>query len=94
MQTGIQGVICDWAGTTVDFGSLSPVAAFAEAFDRFGFSVSFEEIRTFMGMLKFEHTQAILELTKERFSEQFGRFPDEKDARAIYAYFEPALFDV
>lgn len=94
MKSGIQGVICDWAGTTVDFGSLSPVAAFAEAFDRFGFSVNFEEIRTFMGMLKFDHTQAILELTKERFSEQFGRFPDEKDARAIYEYFEPALFDV
>ncbi|KFL34686.1 MULTISPECIES: phosphonoacetaldehyde hydrolase [unclassified Sulfurospirillum] len=93
MLKGVQGVICDWAGTMVDFGSLSPVAAFKEAFERYGFEVSFEEIRTFMGMLKFEHTKAILALAKERFLKQFGRYPTEEDARAIYHSFEPALFD-
>lgn len=94
MHKGIQGVICDWAGTMVDFGSLSPVAAFKEAFGRYGFDVSFNEIRSFMGMLKFDHTKAILELTKDRFMAEFHRYPDEKDAKTIYTYFEPALFDV
>lgn len=94
MRTGIQGVICDWAGTMVDFGSLSPVTAFSEAFERFGFSVSFDEIRTFMGMLKYDHAKAILNLTKERFLEQFGRYPTEEDVQTIYHSFEPALFDV
>jgi len=93
MQKGIQGVICDWAGTMVDFGSLSPVAAFKEAFERYGFDVSFEEIRHFMGMLKFDHTQAILELCKERFFNQFGYYPNEYDAKAIYHHFEPALLN-
>jgi hypothetical protein len=28
----LQAVIFDWAGTTLDFGSLAPVAAFVEVF--------------------------------------------------------------
>jgi len=87
MLKGVQGVICDWAGTMVDFGSLSPVAAFKEAFERYGFEVSFKEIRTFMGMLKFEHTKAILELSKERFFKQFGRYPNEEDAKSCLPLF-------
>lgn len=92
MSQGIQGVICDWAGTMVDFGSLSPVAAFKEAFEKFGFTVSFEEIRAHMGMLKLDHTKAILESAKNRFFDQFGRYPELTDARTIYHHFEPALF--
>jgi len=92
MQKGIQAVICDWAGTMVDFGSLSPVAAFKEAFGRHGFEVSFDEIRAHMGMLKLDHTRAILESTKERFFLHFGFHPTEIDAKAIYHHFEPALF--
>lgn len=89
----IAGVICDWAGTTVDFGSLSPVAAFAKAFEDFGHPVSFEEIRTFMGMLKIDHTRALLELTKERFIKRFGKEPSQTDVLRIYANFETALFE-
>jgi len=92
MHRGVQGVICDWAGTMVDFGSLSPVAAFKEAFTRHGFEVSFEEIRAHMGMLKMDHTRAILESSKARFFEQFGFYPTERDVKAIYHHFEPALF--
>jgi phosphonoacetaldehyde hydrolase len=89
----IAGVICDWAGTTVDFGCLSPVAAFAKAFNDFGHPVSFEEIRTFMGILKFDHVKALLELTKERFIERFGRESNQTDAADIYSNFETALFE-
>ncbi|MBE0496711.1 MAG: phosphonoacetaldehyde hydrolase [Campylobacterales bacterium] len=89
----ITGVICDWAGTTVDFGSLSPVAAFAKAFEAYGHTVSFEEIRTYMGMLKYDHTLALLEHTKERFRASFGRLPAPEDAKAIYGTFETALFE-
>ena len=38
----IEAVIFDWAGTTVDFGSLSPVGAFMEAFRRAGVEVTEE----------------------------------------------------
>ena len=39
----IQAVIFDWAGTTVDFGSTSPVSAFMEAFRRAGIEVTDED---------------------------------------------------
>ena len=93
MQKGIQGVICDWAGTMVDFGSLSPVAAFQKAFERYDFDVSLDEIRRFMGMLKIDQTRAILAQAKERFHEQFGHYPTEKEVKDIYEYFETALFE-
>lgn len=48
----IEAVIFDWAGTTVDFGSMAPVEAFAKAFNEFGINPTFEEIRKPMGMLK------------------------------------------
>ena len=32
----IQAVIFDWAGTVLDHGSRAPMAAFVEAFSRFG----------------------------------------------------------
>ena len=50
----IECVIFDWAGTTVDFGSLSPVSAFREAFRSFCVEVTEEETRAPMGMLKRE----------------------------------------
>ena len=32
----IEGVIFDWAGTTVDYGCFAPVRAFAEIFREYG----------------------------------------------------------
>ena len=32
----IEGIIFDWAGTTVDYGSFAPVQAFIKAFEEFG----------------------------------------------------------
>lgn len=31
-----EGIIFDWAGTTVDYGCMAPVRAFDEAFKSFG----------------------------------------------------------
>ncbi|HOQ32704.1 MAG TPA: hypothetical protein PLA12_09345 [Candidatus Hydrogenedens sp.] len=52
-RDGLKGIICDWAGTTVDFGSISPVSAFEEAFKDFDFEIIRDEIRRFMDMFKF-----------------------------------------
>ncbi len=92
-KDGIKGVICDWAGTTVDFGSLSPVSAFEDAFKDFGFEVTRDEIRRFMGMYKRDHTRELLNFTKERFYEQFGYYPTEETVDAIYSKFEPSLLN-
>ena len=36
------GIIFDWAGTTVDYGSFAPVQAFIEAFEAFGITPTLE----------------------------------------------------
>lgn len=55
----LQGVVLDWAGTTVDHGSLAPVAAMRMVFDSVGLSVATEAIRAPMGLPKKEHIRAI-----------------------------------
>ena len=51
----VDTVIFDWAGTTVDCGSIAPVAAFLEGFRRRGVSVSVAEARGPMGVHKGAH---------------------------------------
>ena len=58
MKQTIQGVIFDWAGTTVDFGCFAPVSAFVEAFRKAGIDVTLEETRAPMGKLKIEHIRS------------------------------------
>jgi phosphonoacetaldehyde hydrolase len=48
----IPAVILDWAGTTVDFGSLAPVAALQRIFEANGVPITSAEARAQMGVLK------------------------------------------
>lgn len=64
MKQTIQGVIFDWAGTTVDFGCFAPVSAFVEAFRKAGIDVTLEETRAPMGKLKIEHIRTMLAMTR------------------------------
>lgn len=91
----IQGVIFDWAGTTMDYGCFSPVEAFISTFKSIGIDLTFEEAREPMGMLKIDHTRALLEMAsvRERFFNIFNRYPSEEDVKTLYAKFEPTLFE-
>ena len=55
----LKAVILDWAGTTVDFGSLAPVAALQRVFAANGVPVTAAEVREHMGMLKKDQIRAI-----------------------------------
>ncbi|MBM6928497.1 phosphonoacetaldehyde hydrolase [Parasutterella secunda] len=92
----IEAVIFDWAGTTVDFGSTSPVSAFMEAFRRAGVDVTDEETRAPMGLLKRDHIRTMLRMPRieKAWSEHYGRTPNADDVEALYADFEPALMAV
>lgn len=92
----IECVVFDWAGTTVDFGCLSPVSAFREAFRAVGIEVTEAETRAPMGMLKIDHIRTMLAMPEvaERFEKAFGRPSTEADVEAVYAKFEPALMAV
>ena len=56
----IMGFIFDWAGTTIDYGSLTPIYAMKRAFKQFDIELSTETIRKFMGLHKLVHIQSIL----------------------------------
>lgn len=92
----IEAVIFDWAGTTVDFGSTSPVSAFMEAFRRAGIVVSDEETRAPMGLLKRDHIRTMLRMPRiaALWKEKYQREADRDDVERLYADFEPALMTV
>lgn len=87
----LQAVIFDWAGTTIDHGSLAPMAAFVQAFDTFGITLSIDQARGPMGMAKRAHIKALLALPSvwEAWVAQHGDAPSEADIDAIYEVFLP-----
>lgn len=93
MKSKIKAIILDWAGTTVDFGSNAPVAAFILAFEHFGIAPTMEETRAPMGLPKRGHIETML--SDKRLSglwrERYGRPHTEEDIDAVYAAFEPML---
>ena len=57
---GLQLVVLDWAGTTVDFGSRAPIKTLLEVFAKAGVTLTEEEARRDMGLPKKEHIRQIL----------------------------------
>jgi phosphonoacetaldehyde hydrolase len=89
----IEGVLFDWAGTTVDFGCFAPVNVFIDIFKNAGVEVTMEEARAPMGMLKIDHIRAMLSMPRIStvWEEKYGRVFNEQDVENLYAEFEPAL---
>ena len=86
-------IIFDWAGTTVDFGSLAPVTAVMKAFEHFGLKPTLSETRAPMGLDKRAHLARMLagERLAGAWAEKFGRRPGEAEVDQVYARFEPEL---
>jgi phosphonoacetaldehyde hydrolase len=84
-------VVLDWAGTTVDFGSFAPAAAFREVFREAGIEISMAQARGPMGLPKKEHLRAIAALpgVAARWREVHGRALEAADIDRLYARFEP-----
>ncbi len=89
----VEGVIFDWAGTTVDFGCFAPVNVFIDIFKNAGIEVTMAEAREPMGMLKIDHIRAMLSMPRiqAEWKEKYNRFSNEQDVENLYAEFEPAL---
>jgi len=89
----IQGVVLDWAGTTVDYGSMGPAAVFTEVFRKFGVEVTIAEARQFMGREKKDHIRSMCRLPEiaDRWRLVHGTPPDEDDVDALYAETEPMM---
>jgi len=62
----LKALVLDWAGTTVDFGSLAPTRSLQKVFAGAGISLTDAETRRDMGLAKKDHIARILTLERVR----------------------------
>jgi phosphonoacetaldehyde hydrolase len=87
-----EGVIFDWAGTIVDFGSLAPMGAFVKLFERHGVPVSIEQARIPMGLPKLEHIRVLGRMdgiAQAWRQSHAGKELTDADSLALLEEFEP-----
>ncbi len=91
----LQGVILDWAGTTVDYGCMAPVRAFMDIFMSAGIQLTMEEVRAPMGLLKWDHIREMLEMPRigKLFEGRMGRPYTNEDVDLMHEQFEPKLMN-
>jgi len=87
----IKALIFDWAGTTVDHGSLAPVLTLERVLADAGVKVPRAVIRRDMGLAKFDHITNLLHEpeTISAWKDAHGASPPEQAAAELYAAFMP-----
>ena len=92
----LEAVIFDWAGTTVDHGSLAPVRAMTELFARYGIRLSDADARRDMGIFKKDHIRRILAMPgiERAWRERSGGAWDERHVQMLFEEFQPLQMEV
>lgn len=92
----IEGIILDWAGTTIDYGCFAPLQVFIEVFENRDVSITAEEARKPMGLLKIDHIRALCEMPriKKEWVNVHGLEPSDQDIELMYGEFEKILFSI
>ena len=92
----LRAIMLDWAGTTVDHGSMAPVLALQTLFSRHGINLSSQDARRDMGLLKRDHIHAILSLPNIRaeWLARTGHEPQESDTSALFHEFGPLQMEI
>ena len=87
----LKALVLDWAGTTVDFGSVAPARTLQQVFARAGIQLNEAEARRDMGLPKKDHIGRILSMPRVRDAWQSlsGRIPTPADIEEIYQVFIP-----
>ena len=88
-MTRLEAVIFDWAGTTVDWGSLAPVRALTSLFAHRGIRLSDSEARRDMGLFKKDHIRRILSFphVDAEWRQLQGRPAHEDDVEILFTEF-------
>ncbi len=96
MGRKIEAVIFDWAGTTVDYGCFAPVQAFITAFEEYGITPTFSEVREPMGMLKKEHIRTMMNMERIRgeWRRIYGKDFIEEDVEKVYQTSETSILKI
>jgi phosphonoacetaldehyde hydrolase len=92
----LEAVIFDWAGTTVDFGSLAPVRALTKLFATRGIQISDTDARREMGLYKKDHIRRLLryEHVDANWQKQHGRPANEDDVETQFAVFTALQMEI
>jgi len=87
----LQAAILDWAGTTVDHGSLAPVRVLEKIFADRGIEITEEEARRDMGVLKKDHIRSLLHFERiaGEWKKRYHKAPGEADVESQFADFIP-----
>ena len=87
----LEAVIFDWAGTTLDFGSLAPVRAVTRLFADRSIPLSDADVRRDMGLFKKDHIRRILERphVSAAWRNRHARAPVDSDVDAMFREFAP-----
>lgn len=95
-DSGIEAVIFDWAGTTVDHGCMSPLAPFLAVFAKRGVTIDAETARGPMGTHKRTHIERLAALPEviARWRAANGKPPSSADVDAMFAEFVPLQISV
>lgn len=90
-QSKFKAILFDWAGTTVDYGSLAPTKVFVEIFAQRGIEITVEEARGPMGRAKHEHIAMVAALPRiaALWEQRYGHVATEADVMAMYHDFLP-----
>jgi phosphonoacetaldehyde hydrolase len=92
----IEAVIFDWAGTTVDHGSLAPLRAVTQLFSREGIPISDGDARRDMGLFKKDHIRQILAMPRvnHEWQKAAGKAPEEGDVERLFNEFLPLQMEI
>jgi phosphonoacetaldehyde hydrolase len=88
-------VILDWAGTTIDFGSMAPVRTLERVFRKAGVPITEKEARRDMGIAKHNHIAALLRVPRiqDAWMKAYGQAVQPSDAESLYQQFIPMQFE-
>ena len=91
----IQGVILDWAGTTLDYGCYAPAIVFAEVYKRQGVEITMEQAREPMGAHKMVHIRQISQIpaVARNWQAAHGGACTEQDIESMFEQFIPLQLD-
>ena len=90
-ENKLKGVIFDWAGTVIDFGSFAPTLIFVEAFATFDIAVTRAQASAAMGLSKRQHIETLLAdpAIAAQWRARFGHDATQADIDAVYTRFMP-----
>jgi phosphonoacetaldehyde hydrolase len=92
----LRAVILDWAGTTVDHGSLAPVEALRRVFAENRVEITAAEAREHMGVLKKDHIRSILSIDRVAREWKLAQdhMPSEADVERLFTEFLPKQAEI